>query len=226
MNISGPRIARNFCRIPNYSLLAVISPLNQKRVHKKFSEIWIQQYRKKPKFKWSLKKNVPISFWLMLLVFRKSIAVFEGYPVYPAAFLIRFLLTSVVWYWDGKTEVLGEKSVPASIWSPHIWHGLTRDGTPVSALRGRRLNAEATVSIPFMSIWYLWWSEWRWKRFPSIALFSFCQNCAINAVYLFSSWIATAIMTTRRRLETVRYKMLFCLYLVTFDRKVFPCCFP
>jgi len=63
------------------------------------------------------------------------------------------------------------------------------------------------------------------KRFPSSALFSSCQNCAINTLYLFSSWNATTIKTTRRRLETFRYKMLFCIYLVRFDRKVFPCCF-
>jgi hypothetical protein len=40
----------------------------------------------------------------------------------------------------GKTEVLGEKPVPVPLFPPQIPHGLTRDRTRASAVRGRRLN--------------------------------------------------------------------------------------
>jgi hypothetical protein len=52
---------------------------------------------------------------------------------------------SVEWNWLGKTEALGEKPVPESLCPPQISHGLTRDRTRVSAVRGRRLTAWATV---------------------------------------------------------------------------------
>jgi hypothetical protein len=35
----------------------------------------------------------------------------------------------VEWYWQGKTEVLGEKPVPVQFCPPQIPHGLTRDRT-------------------------------------------------------------------------------------------------
>jgi hypothetical protein len=40
-----------------------------------------------------------------------------------------------------KTEVLGEKPVPASLCPPQIPHGLTRDRTRASEVGGRRLTA-------------------------------------------------------------------------------------
>jgi hypothetical protein len=45
----------------------------------------------------------------------------------------------VEWYWQGKTEELGEKPVPVPLRPPQIPHGLTR----VSAVRGRRLTTWA-----------------------------------------------------------------------------------
>jgi hypothetical protein len=45
--------------------------------------------------------------------------------------------------WQGKTEVLGEKSVPVPLCPPQIPHGLTRDWTRDSAAGGRRLTAWA-----------------------------------------------------------------------------------
>jgi hypothetical protein len=54
----------------------------------------------------------------------------------------------VEWNWQGKTEVLGEKSVPVPLCPPQIPHGLTRDRTPVSAVGGQRLTAWA-MSRPF-----------------------------------------------------------------------------
>ena len=44
---------------------------------------------------------------------------------------------------QGKTEVLGEKPVPVPLCPPQIPHGLARDRTGASAVRGRRLTAWA-----------------------------------------------------------------------------------
>jgi hypothetical protein len=49
----------------------------------------------------------------------------------------------VEWNWQGKTEVLGEKPVPVPLCPPQIPHGLIRDRTRASAVRGRRLTAWA-----------------------------------------------------------------------------------
>jgi hypothetical protein len=49
----------------------------------------------------------------------------------------------VEWKWQAKTEVFGEKPVPVPLCSPQIPHGLTRDLTRASAVRGRRLTAWA-----------------------------------------------------------------------------------
>jgi hypothetical protein len=44
-------------------------------------------------------------------------------------------------YWQGKTEGLGEKSVPVLLCPPQIPHGLTCEWTQASAERSRRLTA-------------------------------------------------------------------------------------
>jgi hypothetical protein len=49
----------------------------------------------------------------------------------------------VEWNWQGKTEVLREKPVPVPLFPPQIKHGLTRDQTRASAVRGRQLTAWA-----------------------------------------------------------------------------------
>jgi hypothetical protein len=46
----------------------------------------------------------------------------------------------VEWYWQGKTEELGEKPVPVPLCPPQIPHGLNRAQTRASAVRGRRLT--------------------------------------------------------------------------------------
>jgi hypothetical protein len=56
----------------------------------------------------------------------------------------------VEWNWQGKTEVLGEKPVPVPLCPPQIPHGLTRDRTRASAVRGRRLTAWA-MARPFLN---------------------------------------------------------------------------
>jgi hypothetical protein len=47
----------------------------------------------------------------------------------------------VEWNWQGKPEVLGEKPFPVPLGPPQIPHGLTRDRTRTSAVRGPRLTA-------------------------------------------------------------------------------------
>jgi hypothetical protein len=44
------------------------------------------------------------------------------------------------WYWQGKTEELGEKPVPVPLCPSQISHGLTRARIRASAVRGRRLT--------------------------------------------------------------------------------------
>jgi hypothetical protein len=50
---------------------------------------------------------------------------------------------TVEWYWQGKPEELGEKPVPVPLCPPQIPHGLTRERTRASAVRGRRLTTWA-----------------------------------------------------------------------------------
>jgi hypothetical protein len=50
---------------------------------------------------------------------------------------------TVEWYWQGKTEELGEKPVPVPLCPPQIPHGLTRPRTRSSAVRGRWLTTWA-----------------------------------------------------------------------------------
>ena len=46
---------------------------------------------------------------------------------------------TVQWYWQGKTEVPGEKPVPVSICLPHNPHRKLWDWNQASSVRGRRL---------------------------------------------------------------------------------------
>jgi hypothetical protein len=57
----------------------------------------------------------------------------------------------VEWNWQGKTEVLGEKPVPAPLCPPQIPHGLTRDWTRASAVIGRLLTAWAMARPTIVS---------------------------------------------------------------------------
>jgi hypothetical protein len=52
---------------------------------------------------------------------------------------------TVEWYWQGKTEELGEKPVPVPLCPPQIPNGLNRARTRASAVRGRRLTTWATA---------------------------------------------------------------------------------
>jgi hypothetical protein len=50
---------------------------------------------------------------------------------------------TVEWYWQGKTEELGEKPIPVPHCPPQIPHELTRARTRASAVRGQRLTTWA-----------------------------------------------------------------------------------
>jgi hypothetical protein len=77
---------------------------------------------------------------------------------------------------QGKTEVLGEKPVPVPLCSPQIPHGLTRDRTRASAVRGRQLTAWAIARpahphlVPTLRIYvavhliFLYMPSWRRHR--------------------------------------------------------------
>jgi hypothetical protein len=55
----------------------------------------------------------------------------------------------VGWYWQGKTEELGEKPAPVPLCPPQIPHGSTLARTRASALRGQRLTAWAMARPVF-----------------------------------------------------------------------------
>jgi hypothetical protein len=48
---------------------------------------------------------------------------------------------TVEWQWQEKTETLWEKPLPVPLCQPQIPHGLTRNRTLASAVKGRLLNA-------------------------------------------------------------------------------------
>jgi hypothetical protein len=51
--------------------------------------------------------------------------------------------TTVEWYWQWKTEEIGENPVQVQLWPPQIPHGLIRARSRAPAVRGRRLTAWA-----------------------------------------------------------------------------------
>jgi hypothetical protein len=59
---------------------------------------------------------------------------------------------TVEWYWQGKTEELGEKPVPVPFCPQHIPHGLTRVRTRASLVTGRRLMTWAMARPVIITI--------------------------------------------------------------------------
>ena len=58
----------------------------------------------------------------------------------------------VEWYWQGKTEVLGEKHPPLPLCSKQIWNELSCSRTRSSTVKCRRLTT-LTVSLPLFLAW-------------------------------------------------------------------------
>jgi len=55
----------------------------------------------------------------------------------------------VQWYWQGNTEVRGEKNGSVQLYTPQISHGLCWDRTGHSAIRNLQLTALATARITY-----------------------------------------------------------------------------
>jgi hypothetical protein len=55
----------------------------------------------------------------------------------------------VEWYWQGKTEVLGEKPVTVPLFPPQIWNEVAWDRTRFSAVWDRRLTWHNDIKTPF-----------------------------------------------------------------------------
>jgi hypothetical protein len=75
----------------------------------------------------------------------------NGYIVYPPddTWVWR---TKVEWYWQGKTEELGEKPVPVPLCPPQIPHGYTRARTRDSAVRGNMYILISDCACPVLTI--------------------------------------------------------------------------
>jgi hypothetical protein len=61
------------------------------------------------------------------------------------------------WYWQAKTEELGEKPVPVPLCPPQIPHGFTQERTRASEVGGRRLTTWAMArprSVPWHSFFF------------------------------------------------------------------------
>jgi hypothetical protein len=71
---------------------------------------------------------------------------------------IRVWRTTVEWYWQGKTEELGEKPVPVPLCPPQISHRLTRAQIRASAMGGQRLTVWAMTFISFISAYSPGWT--------------------------------------------------------------------
>jgi hypothetical protein len=56
-------------------------------------------------------------------------------------------------YWQGKNEELWEKPLPVPLYPPQIPHGLTRERTRASMVRGRRLTTWA-MARPVLYVIY------------------------------------------------------------------------
>jgi hypothetical protein len=76
---------------------------------------------------------------------QQMIRMHRSLEAYCATLFLRFHFNwaPVEWNWQGKTEVLGKKTVPVPPCPPQNLHGQTRDQTRVFAVRGRRLTAWA-----------------------------------------------------------------------------------
>jgi hypothetical protein len=76
----------------------------------------------------------------------------NGYIFHPR--MIWVWRAMVEWYWQGKTEELGEKPVPVQLCRPQIPHGLTRSWTQASAVTSQRLTVwvMAPIGICVLSV--------------------------------------------------------------------------
>jgi hypothetical protein len=64
----------------------------------------------------------------------------KGPIIHPLGDIWWVLRLAIEWYWQGKPEGFGEKPVPLPLCKPQITHGLTRERTLVSAMKGLRLT--------------------------------------------------------------------------------------
>jgi hypothetical protein len=96
------------------------------------------------------------------------------------------------WNWQGKTKVRGEKPVPVPHCPQQIPHGLTRDRTRASAVRGRPVTAWAMArpllafnSSAVMESWVL--SQWSRKKL-SLYRVAFQNTSRLHFSDLLPSW--------------------------------------
>jgi len=74
----------------------------------------------------------------------------------------------VEWYWQDKTEVLGDKPAPVPLPVPQISHGLNWDRIRSSAMRGSDLPTWYGIHVQNTVRWNTWnqtMSSWRWLHY-------------------------------------------------------------
>ena len=131
---SHPRIYHNISQL--FSLCEHADPVTL------LTSCMVGHYKYKHNFKVSLSAHIFFFFWWrapqqMQRAHRclEALLVFFVFPCNRAPVELN---------WQEKIEVLGEKKpVPVPLYLPQIPHGLTRDRTRASAVRGRRLTVWA-----------------------------------------------------------------------------------
>jgi hypothetical protein len=103
---------------------------------------------------------------------------------------IRARTATVDWYWQGKAEEFGEKTVSVPLCPPQNPHGLTRERIRTSAVRGQRLAAWA-MEWPTQSLITVFTSarhrclRWMTQINPALKMETVCfsEACIYLRVY-------------------------------------------
>jgi hypothetical protein len=102
---------------------------------------------------------------------------------------------TVEWYWQGKTEDLGEKPVTVPLCPPQSPHGLTRARTRASAVTGRRLTTWTMAwpcLLPLLLTVWVWYLCFKYLYFHELLARNSLQTITVIQndinVYICSRW--------------------------------------
>jgi hypothetical protein len=129
---------------------------------------------------------------------RLSLTAATDWPIVNHPHGIWVCRVTVKWYWQGKTEELGEKPVPVPPCPSQILHGLSRARSRASAVTGRRLTAWAmarpsihyhavtvrSISKSHKIIYIILLYKWRSVQHPVFAVHSSNSSIFNSAILL------------------------------------------